>query len=174
MVAVLCSFADAPEERQRALHNAGHVLAPSLMAEEKAERRIDHVIERGPVKPARGGFLAFERRCVELGGDLGLDQRTGRPAEEGAVAICAHVVAGRIDIVRTPARGVEHIPPSLAGRGFLRPASDHSTPIGRNKIDVHTETFQQVCRHFAQRLQLRIVLSHEAGDRLTGIAACHQ
>ena len=102
MVAVLCSFADAPEERQRALHNAGHVLAPSPMAEEKAERRIDHVIERGPVKPARGGFLAFERRCVELGGDLGLDQRTGRPAEEGAVAICAHVVAGRIDIVRPP------------------------------------------------------------------------
>jgi hypothetical protein len=53
--------ADAPEERQRPLHDAGDVLAPSLMLEEEADRRIDHMVEGDLVQPARANHLLDDR-----------------------------------------------------------------------------------------------------------------
>src|SRR5262245_9566555 len=44
-------LADAPEERQRPLDHAAHVLAPGLVGQEEAGRRIDHAVERGLVEP---------------------------------------------------------------------------------------------------------------------------
>jgi hypothetical protein len=57
------------------------------MPQEKAERRIDHMIKGGLVEPARDGFLVVERLRVEPGGDLGFDLRAARPAEECVVTV---------------------------------------------------------------------------------------
>src|SRR3954453_17479017 len=47
----------APEERDRSLSDAGDVLAPRLVGEEEAGRRVDDVVERGLVEAAGGGLL---------------------------------------------------------------------------------------------------------------------
>ena len=57
----------APEERQRPLDDAGDVLAPRLVAEEEAGRRIDHVIERRLVEPRHRRLLLVEVLGVEPG-----------------------------------------------------------------------------------------------------------
>src|SRR5438445_11721963 len=41
----LCGLADAPEERERSLHDPRDVLAPGLIDEIEAERSKDHVVE---------------------------------------------------------------------------------------------------------------------------------
>jgi hypothetical protein len=56
MVAGLCGFADAPEERRRALHDAGDVFASSLMAQPEAEWNVDYVIE-SLAEPTHGGLF---------------------------------------------------------------------------------------------------------------------
>src|SRR5271166_56326 len=62
-----------PEEGQRSLHDAGHVLAPGLVAEEEAGRREDDVVERGLVEASDRRLLLVEVLGVEPGIDLGLD-----------------------------------------------------------------------------------------------------
>src|SRR5256885_13459076 len=44
-------LADAPEEGQRPLHDARNVLAPSLILQEEAGRRVDYGLECGPIEP---------------------------------------------------------------------------------------------------------------------------
>jgi hypothetical protein len=69
MAAVSRRFANAPEKRQRPLHDSGDVLAPSLITQVEAERRIDHMVEGGLVEPARDGLFFVERLCLEPGRD---------------------------------------------------------------------------------------------------------
>ena len=69
-------FADAPEERQRSRHDPGYVLAPSLILQKEAERRVDHMVKLLLVEPARDGLFLVERLGVEPGRDLGLDSRS--------------------------------------------------------------------------------------------------
>lgn len=48
-------FADAPEERERSLRDAGEVLVPCVIAKVPAERRAHHFLQRRFVQPTGSG-----------------------------------------------------------------------------------------------------------------------
>src|SRR5215217_9243234 len=162
----------APEERQRAFADAGDVLAPRLVGEEEAGRRVDDVVERGLVEAAGGGLFLFEVLGVEPGRHFLLDVRDVRPAEPGAVAVGPdRDVDRRVDAVRTGVPGVEHRPAALPRRRFLRPALAGRAPVGGDEVDVHADPLQELGRDVALPLRDRLVLRHDAGHRLVGVAA---
>jgi hypothetical protein len=51
------------------------------MPQVEAERRVDHVIDSGPVEAARDGLLLIERAGVVPRGNFGLNPRTQGPAD---------------------------------------------------------------------------------------------
>src|SRR5215212_1190382 len=162
----------APEERQRAFADARDVLAPRLVGEEEAGRRVDDVVERGLVEAAGGGLFLLEVLGVEPGGHLLLDVRDVRPAEPGAVAVGPdRDVDRRVDAVGTRVPGVEHRPAALPRRRFLRPALAGRAPVGGDEVDVHADALQELGRDVALPLGDRLVLRHDAGHRLVGVAA---
>src|ERR1700676_3749348 len=112
------SLSYTPEEGQRSLHDASDVLAPSLILQEEAGRRVDHVLERGLVEPADRGLLLVERLGLEPGRHLRFDLGHVRPTEPGLVAIGAYPELRGIDAVRAGKPRVEHLPAALAGRGL--------------------------------------------------------
>src|SRR5262245_21953237 len=90
MEQLLCRLVDPPEERQRPLHDAGHIPAPGLIGEEEAGRSVDHVLACGLVEPTDRGFLFVEVAGLVPGIDLGLDLGDIRPAEPRLVAVSAN------------------------------------------------------------------------------------
>src|SRR6516162_10615318 len=90
IAAASSDLADAPEERQRPLDDAAHVLAPGLVAEEEAGRREDHVVERGLVEPPYRCFLLVQVLGLIPSRHLRFDLRHVRPAEPRLLAAGAH------------------------------------------------------------------------------------
>src|ERR1700676_3496522 len=111
-------LADTPKEGQRPFHDAGDVLAPGLILQEEAGRRLDHVLERGLVEPSDRRLLLVERLGLEPGRHLRFDLWHVRPTEPGLVAIGAYSELRGIDAVRAGKPRVEHLPAALAGRGL--------------------------------------------------------
>src|SRR5215203_2205184 len=141
---------DVPEERQRPLDDAAHVLAPGLVGQEEPGRGVDNVIEGGFVEPARRRLLLLDVAGIEPGGDLLLDLRNVGPAEPGAVAVGADGdVDRRVDAVRARVPRVEHGPAALAGGRFLRPALAGGAPVGGYEVDVHADALEQLRRDVA-------------------------
>jgi hypothetical protein len=93
------NLVDVPEKRERPLRDAGDVLSPGLMLQIHPEGRVDRVVERGLVQPARGRLFVIERPGVVPRRNLGFDLRNVRPPEERLVAIGTNDLAGRIDAV---------------------------------------------------------------------------
>src|SRR5262249_4833711 len=126
----------APEERQQPGRDPADVLAPGIIPQIHAERRVDRVIERGLVQPPRNKLLFIGRLPVVVPRrDLGFDFRNIRPAEERLVAIGAKQLVGGIETVDAVKGRVENVPAALARRRFLRPARDHRTPVERRIVD---------------------------------------
>src|SRR5262249_13819944 len=83
-------LADAPEERQRALDPAAHLLAPGLVGQEEAGRRIDHAVERGLVEPPYRHLFLVQALGLIPSRDLRFDLGRIRPAEPRLLAAGAH------------------------------------------------------------------------------------
>ncbi len=66
---------------------------------------------------------------------------------------------------------MEHMPAPLARRRLHGAAGADRAPVGRNEVDVHAEGLQQLRGDVALRLGDRLVLRHQARDRLAGISA---
>src|ERR1700681_3625904 len=111
-------LADTPKERQRSFQDAGDVLAPGLILQEEAGRRLDHGFKSGLVEPADRGFLLVECLGLEPGRYLRFDLRHVRPAKPGLVAIGAYPKLRGIDTIRPGEPSVEHCPTALPGRRF--------------------------------------------------------
>src|ERR1700736_2008732 len=101
-------LANTPKEGKRPFHDAGNVLAPSLILQEEAGRRIDHVLKRGLIEPADRGFLLVERLGLEPGRYLRFDLRHVRPAKPSLVAIGAYPALRGIDAISAGKPGMEH------------------------------------------------------------------
>src|SRR5262249_25847057 len=131
MTAASGDLADAPEERQRPLDHAAHVLAPGLVAEEEAGRRVNHVVEGGLVEPPYRGFLLVQGLGLIPSRHLRFDLRHVRPAEPRLVAAGAHPDGDRrIGAVGAGMPGMEHLPAALAGRRFHGAAGRGPGPTG--------------------------------------------
>jgi hypothetical protein len=61
----LRSLADAPEKGQWRWHNAPDILAPSMMTEKHAERRVEDMVEGGLVQPSSNRLLLIGTLCVK-------------------------------------------------------------------------------------------------------------
>src|SRR5262245_43134338 len=83
-------LADAPEERQRPLDPAAPVLAPGLVGQEEAGRRIDHAVERGLVEPPYRHLFLVQALGLIPSRDLRFDLGRIRPAEPRLLAAGAH------------------------------------------------------------------------------------
>src|SRR5262245_58742215 len=172
---VSCRFGDAPEEWKRALDHPAHVLAPSLITDEEAGRRVDDAIQRGFVEPADRRLLLVRRLGLVPRRHLRFDFRYVRPAEPGLVAIGAHPDCyRRIDAIRAGMPGMEHLPAALTGRRLHRAPGADRAPVDRCEVHIYPEPFEQVGGDVALRLGDRLVLSDEAGDRLARITAFGQ
>src|SRR5215469_18110297 len=71
-------LADAPEERQWPLADSGNVLAPCLILQEEAGRRLNHVVERSLIEATDRDPLLVERLRLEPGRHLCLNLRDVR------------------------------------------------------------------------------------------------
>ena len=107
----------------------------------------------------------------EPGRHLLLDRGAVRPAEPGLLTGRADGnVGSRIDAVGARVPGVEHAPAALSRRRLGGAPLADGAPVGGDEIDRHADLLQQVGRHLAHGLERRLVLRHQAGDRLAGIA----
>src|SRR5579871_1302023 len=114
-------FRYTPGERHRPLHDAGDVLAPRGIAQEKAGGRVNDVLERRFVETGDRGLFLIEAFGIEPGRDFLFDGGAIRPAIPGFVAAGPNGnIDGRIHAVRTGMPGVEHLPAALIVRRLLR------------------------------------------------------
>src|SRR5262249_38922433 len=165
-------LADAPEERQRPLDHAAHVLAPGLVGQEEAGRREDHVVERGLVEPPYRRLLLVEALGVIPSRYLRFDLGRIRPAEPRLLAAGAYPDRDRrIDAVGAGMPGMEHLPAALAGRRLHGAAGADRAPVDGGEIHIHPEALEQVGGDVALGLGDRLVLGDQTGDRLARIAA---
>src|SRR5207244_4401341 len=115
-----CGLRHAPEERQRPLCDTGDVLAPRRVAQEKAGRRIDNILERRLVEALHRSLLLIQILRFEPGRDLLFHSLARGPAKPRLVASATDgVVDGRIDAIRARMPGVKHPPSALARQRFL-------------------------------------------------------
>src|SRR5215831_18881300 len=128
-------LAHPPEEGQRSFADAVHVRAPSVVLQEEAGRRVDHVLERGAVQVAHRGLFLIKACGVVPGFDRGFDLGARRPAKPCLVAVRADWRVGRrVDAERAGVPGMEHLPAALPWRRFLRPARRCRAPVGGDEI----------------------------------------
>ena len=137
------------------------------VAQEKAGRRIDNILDRRLVEALHRGLLLIEVLGVEPCQNFLFDGLARGPAKPRLVASAANgVVGGGIDAVRAGMPGVKHPPAALARRRFLGAAGADRAPIGRDEVDIHAYLLQQIGGDIALRLGDRLILRHDAGDRL--------
>src|SRR4051794_26025384 len=82
----MSGLAHIPKDRERRFDDAGHVLAPRLVAFEEAGRHIDDLLHRGLVEFGDHLLLGGEVGGGIPLGDLALYGVGFRPAEPGGVA----------------------------------------------------------------------------------------
>src|SRR5262249_44566139 len=138
-----CRLAHAPEERHWPLRDAGNRFPPSLMLYEKSEWRVKDVIDGCLVHPARGGHFLIEGICIKPSHDLGFHLRAVRPSEERPLTIGAIGIASGIGVERAGIPIEVGLPSALAGRRFLRPASDHTAPVRCDQINLDAEACEE-------------------------------
>src|SRR5262249_24464831 len=165
---------NTPEERQRSLRDPADVLAPGIIPQIHAERRIDRLIERDLVQPPRNKLLFIERLGVVPRRDLGFDLGNIRPAEERLVAVGAKQLVGGIETVDSVKGGVKNVPAALTRRRFLRPARDHRAPVERRSVDVDAESRQQVGGDITPGLVVGKILRRHRDDRFARVTAFRQ
>src|SRR2546423_6565953 len=140
-----CRLGDAPEERKRALDHPAHVLAPSLIAEEEAGRRVDDVIQRGFVEPPDRRLLLVRGLGLVPGRYLRFDFGHLRPAEPRLVAVGAHPDRHRrIDAVCAGMPGMEHLPAALTRLRLHRAPGPDRAPVDCCEVHIHPEALEQV------------------------------
>ena len=114
-------LADTPKEGKRPFYDAGDVLAPGLILQKEARRRLDHVLKRGLVEPADCGLLLVERLGLEPGRHLRFDLWHVRPTEPGLVAVGAY----------PELRGIDAIGPGKPGARLGRQTENQSQSVLR-------------------------------------------
>jgi len=104
------------------MRHAREALSPGKAPQEKAERRADHVVERGIVESAGDGLFLVERRRVEPSGNLGFDRRTvGHPFVDKLPSARMSLLVGSMQ--SAPLRLGGTSASRLAGLVLLRAAS---------------------------------------------------
>ena len=75
------------------------------MPQVPADRRVEHMVERGLVEPARDGLFFVERFRLVPGGDLGFDLWNVRRADNRVLAVGAKPPVGRVEEVYAEVAG---------------------------------------------------------------------
>src|SRR6266702_4593677 len=82
-----CGLRHAPAEGHRSLYHTGDALAPRRVAQEKAGRRIDDILERRLAETPDSSLLLIEILGVEPCRDFLFHSRAVGPAKPRLVAI---------------------------------------------------------------------------------------